>query len=264
MKNTLIAISTFKKNPALVELLDSLNKHGYMEVADILVTDDGEGEAKGSIPPGVLYTTGKNLGIAKNKNRAIKYFLENPQYNYLLLLDDDIVFRASGLIEECIDTRLQHVTGYLGQWEDGVGVVGADDRPQLSGNPFFVDFPRQGQTEDGKISFRFGSQGGMLFFSRTILEKAGYFHIPPGKYGYEHSIHSNVINRVQGYCIDWFPILENSPKFFHDNGKYANAYEAKPQENNDWWINKKREIQKGINFINRSHGVPENEEVLKI
>lgn len=256
---TLIAISTYLKHEAIRELLGSLKKHGYFEEADILVTDDAN-DASFLVDefPGLIYMGNKErLGIAKQKNKAIKYFNDSEKYQYLILLDDDIVFRAPGLIQECVSTGLEHLTGYLGQWEDGVGIVGADDRPQLSGNPFFIDFPRQGQTEDGKVTFRYGSQGGMLFFTREIIQKAGYFHIPPGKYGFEHSIYSNVINRVQGYCIDWFPILEDSPKFFHDNGKYPNQYDASKdiKLNNPWWSKKKDEIRKGISFINRNPGV---------
>lgn len=260
MNKTLIAISTYKKNGALQELLTSLIDNDYPTTCDILICDDGSGEARELVKDysPILYIESKNPGsIARNKNRGIKYFLENTQYEYLILLDDDLLVRSPGLVEALIETEYPHITGYLGKYTEGVGIE-ADERKQFSGNAFFDDFKPKGKTDKG-VMFCPGAQGIMLFLTREIAEKAKYFHVPPGRYGYEHSIYSNVINKILGYQIDHFPIFIRTPVYLIGNYNYPNVYEAKPEENVKWWSKKKLDILLGIDYINNKPGVPEDE-----
>lgn len=263
MNSRLISITTFRKNKALEELLDTLKEFKYFEDCDILVCDDGGGEARGVVKKynPCLYTTGDNLGIARNKNRGIKYFLENDQYKHLVLLDDDLLFTGSGLIDALIGAEWPHITGYLGTYTPGVGIE-AEERKQFSGNAFFDDFKPTGKTDKG-VMFCPGAQGIMLYMVREVVEKAMYFHVPPGHYGYEHSIYSNVINKITDYQIDHFPIFIRTPAYLIGNYEHPNNYEAKPEQNAKWWINKKLDISLGINYINRVHGVPTGEVVEK-
>ena len=264
--DVLIGISTFRKNQALRELLKSAQDNGYLDANDILITDD---EAPGALEvfqefvhPNLLYIGGQNLGIAKNKNRSLRYFLHHPQYKQVILLDDDLRFSRNGLVEALKATELPHVTGYLGSWVEGLG-PDPDERKQFSGNSFFDDFPIQGLSKNRDCFYIHGSQGIMMYMTREIVEKAQYFHIPPGKYGYEHSIYSNVINRCMGFHVDWFPVLIDTPKYIVGNFNHPNNYVADPQTNSKWWQEKKAQIQKGINFVNKVSGVPAGEEVLR-
>ena len=264
-KSVLWACSSYLKNGALEDLLDSIIEHGYDREADILICDDGEGHARDLVKMyGLLYTTGDRGGIGHNKNRGIKYFLDNPQYKELVLIDDDVIMTRPGLMEEFRRTGSCHVTGYLGSYEDGLGFT-QDTRIQLSGNPFFKDFPVKGQTDTGLI-YCLGSQGFLMYFTREIVEKAKYFPVGPGHYGYEHSLYSNTINRLLGLYIDWFPILYKTPKYCVGNYSWPNQYEAKPELNHKWWLKKRVDIMSGVNYINKHHGIPEEEviECLKL
>lgn len=131
MSKVLIAISTYQKIDALEVLLDSLHQHGYFESNKVVVCDDNQGKSytltkkdnpnhpcwgmdpkqrteftKSSVPDftakfnkayevdiEVIFGSERG-GVAKNKNRGIKYFLEHKEYDELLMLDDDIVFTA--------------------------------------------------------------------------------------------------------------------------------------------------------------------------
>lgn len=274
----LIAISTYKKNTALTELLDTMKENGYLDSNDVLICDDGAPGAKEVWKkynqPNIFYTGGSNVGISRNKNRGIKFFLENKQYTHLVLLDDDLLFTRPGMIEAMRATGQHHLTGYLGTWIPGYGIK-RDEREQLSGNTFIGDFPVQGEAPGGTY-YCLGAQGIMLFLTREIVEKAMYFHVPPGKYGYEHSIYTNVINTCMGIHMDWFPVFKNTPKYLIGNYNHPNNYDVGKvgdgkvkkndwhiEKNSAWWQKKKIDIYNGINYINKQHQVPEGEEILK-
>ncbi len=256
----LIGVSTYLKNGALREFLDSAIKNDYLETCDILICDDADGHAKevfAEYPQkGLLYTTGSNLGIARNKNRAIRFFLEQKHYTHLILTDDDMLFTAPGLFEECIAAGWPHTMGYLGEMSCSLeGARGG----------FFDTFPIKGKTDiEPETIFTNGSQGVMLYMTRDVVEKCMYYPIAPGRYGYEHSIYSNIINNAYlKYAMDWFPFLKTFPKFMVGNYNHPNQYEAKPEENQKWWLDMRNKIQSGVDYINKKSGVPDGEEVLK-
>lgn len=259
-------VSSYLKPNCLKEFLESAREHGYLDNNHVLITDDDpEHSAKPvweeMVHPNLFYIGAKaRAGISKNKNRGIQFFLKNPKYETISLYDDDLTFVAPGLIEACINTRLPHLTGYLGSYVEGLG-PDPDERKQFSGNPFFTDFPRQASSETGDVIYCSGSQGIMMYMTKAMVEKAMYFHVPPGHYGYEHSIYSNVINKCQGLYIDSFPILYLTPKYLIGNFNYPNQYTAMPEQNSKWWMEKKEEVRRGINFINKVSQVPEGEQV---
>lgn len=260
--STLIGISTFRKVNALSVLLKSLLDHGYFEGNQILVTDDDEGngyEVDGyeylsaeetvdnfnlDYGTNVVCITGKRRGgVAVNKNRAIKFFTDNQdKFDDLLLLDDDIVFTAPGLLDLIRSSNEPHMTGFLGSPDDPTGNLIAFGE---TATPFFKTFPPQGETESHYYCL--GSQGVLLYYTKECILKVGYFDRMPDHYGFEHSLHSNRVNALRGRFYDWFPVLKNCGSYFQSQS-IANNYQADYSKNQKYWLKRKEEIAKGIDL----------------
>jgi len=179
----------------------------------------------------------KRGGVAINKNRGIKYFLEHSEFDELLMLDDDIVMTGPGLLEALRATGEPHMTGLLGGQE---GLVFGEDAC-----PFFQSFPPLGERDTHWYCT--GSMGMMLYATRECVEKVGYMDVLVGKYGYEHALFSNRINMLYGKHLDWFPILKGCEKFF-ESQSIPNNYVANPAENQKGWAKRKEEIFRGIDL----------------
>lgn len=285
MTKALIAISTFQKADAFYNLVESLVKYNYHTGNKILVTDDNAGkdyittrkdnpnhprwvevsESETEInfagAPKVVENLKRDFpdldiecvfgekrgGVAINKNRGIKYFLEHPEYSELLMLDDDIVMTGPGLLEACRATGEPHMTGMLGQNSAQAASFGAD------ACPFFDSFPKMGETPTH--IYAGGSMGCMLYFTRECIQRVGYMETlsKDGKYGFEHSIFSNRINALYGKYIDWFPILKGCDRFFVSQ-EIPNNYTADYSQNQRGWAKRKPEIFKGINLTIKNPG----------
>lgn len=248
----ILSVSTFLKNDALREFLDSYRMYGDRENLETLVIcDDSDNKTAfevykeySTVLP-LAYTGGdKRVGIARNKNRGIKFFGETKS-DVLILADDDILFTGEGIEDhflECAKTR-EHVTTYLGNYHQVC--------PQE--NAFFDTFPPY--REDENLYYCTGSQGMLLFQTRDIVDQVGYMDLLNFPYGFEHSLWSNRISRLTGYYMDDFPIMKRSPKYFKGNYSWPNQYIAEPEKNNAFWQKRKLEIFEGKNLRGTSSGL---------
>ena len=228
MKN-LISITTYKKNKALRAILHSLIENKYPSQADILICDDNNGEAREvyeefnntSSDLKLYYSTGPNKGIARNKNRGIKFFLENG-YDRLLSMDDDIEFVGPGILEAFErshrETGEHHINSFLGSYIDPLEKKG-----------FFQVFPVKACSESKQLVWCEGVQGICCWYTREIVEKLGYFNLFKHRYGFEHAAYSARAHRVQGTCPEFFCMLANSPKYFKTQ-EVPNNYEIPGKE----------------------------------
>jgi glycosyltransferase involved in cell wall biosynthesis len=220
----LIHITTFIKNEALDEILKSLVRFGYHGDSAIIITDDSGNRTaekiydkyKGTIL-NLAYATGKKrLGIALNKNRGLKYFHDHPEYEYICMMDDDIEFLKSGLLQRmeqvCREEKIEHVTGYLGDYED-----------PLSKSGFFTTFPIQAASDN--VVWCNGSQGLCLFFTRNIVSQAKWFPKMPYTYGYEHGVFEAHCNRLEGRFPTLHPLFLEAPKYFQTQ-QIGNNYDV--------------------------------------
>lgn len=268
--NTLISISTYKKNEALDELMWTLIKHNYN---NILIADDNDGEAKSiyykyrdfkSIPK-LIYCTGPNLGISGNKNRGIKYFLSHSQYDSLLMLDDDLLFTRSGLLEHIDlaikDAKIEFITGY---WTDKNAKQESNIK-QVTGNSWYEDFPVKAATD--YISWHEGSQGAVMFVTRKAINKVGYFNMFPEKYGYEHSLYFSRLLRAHESCPRLFPVLRFCERWYHGND-IPNNYEVNRETlvlggsqstYHDQMLGK---VFAGYEIYNKDHGLSKKKELV--
>jgi len=266
-----LCVTTYKKPTALRGWLESVSNFGRVGVVN--VCDDNDGETQeiaaefqlkfeaGDYPCQVVYSTGLRGGIARNKNRGIKFFLEAPEAahcKYLVLSDDDIVFTKSEwgelfigeyFVKSAEAAGLKHVTGYLG---GAFGRVNADGSVVTQAEPFFTQFPPQSADENIQYTLG-GTQGVLLFFHRELVEKLGYFRIFPGKYGYEHAEYSMRANRIEGRTQDLYPILRNCGNYFHCQN-IGNNYWDDPKENDKEFQKAREEIFSGLYLQRKNPG----------
>lgn len=242
MKDFLIAISTFNKNEALIQCIKSIIDKGMMFRADIVICDDNNGTAK-DIPgvfgrSDIFYITGPNVGIAKNKNRGIKFFNDSGNYKYLILMDDDIEIAKHGLLEEFenayLTDKAEHINMYLGSYTD-----------PLSKKGFFTTFPVVHKTE--YLYFARGCQGICCFYTKAILDRVGYFKPNwPYRYGYEHAEFSARCMKAQGTCPELFPMLHRSYKLIKTQ-TIPNTYEV------DMDIVQSKQSAKYLEYLNDTY-----------
>lgn len=261
-----VSVSTYKKPEALKGNLQSILDSIGPGVLAVNISDDNDGEceeiAKEFSPKfeeagiTLTYSTGENKGVAANKNRGIKFFLEDPvaqKCNYLILSDDDIKFTkarwgeeffTTQLLKATVECKMHHITGYLGHYKD-----------PLTGNGFFKQFPPI--MEDEYMLYCGGSQGILLFFTREAVLQAGYFDIFPTRYGYEHALYSNRINRIYGFEPRMYPILKNCHRYFGCQN-IANNYEVivdEVKKNSAFYLKRLGQVIDGVGLTVTNSGV---------
>lgn len=259
MINPLLAISTYKKNEALRAILKSIET--YMPAEHVLVTDDNEGEALPVLEEfptlNLNYMTGPNVGVAKNKNRAIYYMREYTDHDSILLIDDDIEFTSSKLIEEFnaayeVDKE-EHINTYIGGPEAPFNRLG-----------IFHDFPIISQTE--YLYKCKGSYGICSFYTRNLLDRIGYFQKFPYIYGFEHSEHSARALKVQGKFPELFPMLKRSYKLLKTQ-EIPNNYEVDQEivhsKQYRVYIDYLQKIYRGVDLNNKQHFLDLSKETIK-
>lgn len=228
--STLISITSYLKPLALEQLIVTLLEHGYDKGNTLMICCDNGGIDTKPVYDKfrkdcklVLAHGAERQGISANKNRGIKYFLQKTHFEKLLLLDDDILFKRPGMLEHleeaCQQVDLPLMTGL---WTDFNGnkeenILGASNRG------WFTDFPEKGGTE--LVSLHEGCHGCLKYLKREAVEKVGYFHVFPEKYGFEHSNFCSRILKEYEVCPRLYPILRTSPWFFCGN-KIPNNYEV--------------------------------------
>ena len=278
----LIALTTFKKADAATVLQQSLIDHGYAENCEFFWGDDFNGE----IIPELGYSAvdacskfqakcqihmqyGPRGGVSINKNRCIKYFLEQSKAPYFLLLDDDLVFHQPGLIEELIELskecRLDHITG---MWIDPPS---AERKLGIDGQYWEQSFKKHSvgdikerityhATWDSKMP---GSHGNAGFFTRRIVEALGYYNIW-STYGYEHAGYTSRAMRLQGRTPMWHPQHHHAWKYYHGQ-HIPNRYEGTTEEikkaEPEFWKTLALTYA-GLDLIVKEHGLTDKEVLL--
>jgi glycosyltransferase involved in cell wall biosynthesis len=227
----MIGVTTFKKNKALDVMLGSMLDYGY-DREEVVIACGNRGEAREVFDKyrdrfsKLALCYGKSRGgIAKNKNRLIRYFLEFSKEETVLLLDDDIQFIAPGLLEKIKEAsdvdKQEHITLL---WTDPGETI-----DQISGRKWFEDFPVRGASEH--LTWHLGSHGVGLWFNRRLMEKLGYYNKFNYIYGYEHSAISCRAMVLQKFATnpELHPILKNCEKYFVGQ-QIPNDYEVSRDE----------------------------------
>jgi hypothetical protein len=108
-----------------------------------------------------------NGGIAYAKNCCLSEFLALPQYEYLIMLDDDVKV-VSDEFESTYTTAMEQA---------GVGILSWHD-PAYTG---------AAAEPDGELMASGHTCGCCVVVSRECAKETGLYNVMPGKWGREHS-----------------------------------------------------------------------------
>jgi glycosyltransferase involved in cell wall biosynthesis len=142
--------------------------------SDVLVVDDGSPVEYQEYVKDLCKRRGfrfvafeVNRGISATKNVCLMEFQENRQYEYLIMLDDDVKV-ASDEFESTYTTAIER---------SGVGILSWNDPAwvQSTSNP------------DGDLMASNETCGCCVVVSRECVEATGLYTVMPGKWGCEHS-----------------------------------------------------------------------------
>jgi glycosyltransferase involved in cell wall biosynthesis len=175
-----IGIITYNRRDVAAETVARVRAHTAPPFA-LVVADDGseDGTADLMQSQNVTVVTGRNMGVAWNKNRALFLLAAIVQCDVVILLEDDSFPTHDGWAEEWVlaSQRWGHVN-LAGEWfrDSFLKGTGTADDPILS------------KDVSGQCSG----------FSRTALLYGGYFDSRFRGYGHGHVEHTRRLLRV-GY-----------------------------------------------------------------
>lgn len=167
-----IGITTYRRRSSLERLLEKLMLHTTTHF-ELIVADDGSGDDTLSMleTSRISHVTGKNRGVAWNKNRALYYLNSRRNCDIIILIEDDTFPSVDNWEKDWIEAALEF------------------DHINLAGHWFKEKFIGGYGTPKNPISC-FSSSGQCVAFSRKAVERVGYFDSRFGRYGYEHAEHS--------------------------------------------------------------------------
>jgi glycosyltransferase involved in cell wall biosynthesis len=175
-----IGVITCDRKDVLVETLARLRAHTASPCA-LVVADDGSTDGTADLvrSQNITLVTGRNMGIAWNKNRALFLLGAIVQCDAVILLEDDSYPTQDGWEQDWVQAsqRWGHIN-LAGAWFSDSFLAGAGT----------VDDPILSKDVTAQCSG----------FSRTALLYAGYFDSRFRGYGQEHVEHTRRLLRV-GY-----------------------------------------------------------------
>lgn len=175
-----IGVVTYNRKDVLAETLGRVRAHTKVP-HELVVADDGSGDGSGEMVRslGIPLITGRNMGIAWNKNRALFLLGAIRQCDVVILLEDDTFPTADGWEEHWIEaTRRWGHVNLAAEWL----------RPSFLKGSGTLDDPVLCTDVTAQCSG----------YSDNALRYGGYFDSRFRGYGQEHVEHSRRLLRV-GY-----------------------------------------------------------------
>lgn len=163
-----IAITTFNRIEYLIEQIRLIQKFSLNEY-ELIVCDDGSTDETVDVlnREKINYITGKNKGIAWNKNRGIYYLANYTQADMFILLDDDIFPTMYGW-----DVEWAKAAQFYGH----VNFIPPEWKYQL----LYGDCNASNPGLSTMLS------GPCISINRRIFPLVGYMDSRFGRYGHEH------------------------------------------------------------------------------
>jgi glycosyltransferase involved in cell wall biosynthesis len=176
-----IGIVTYNRRNLLAETLDHIGRHTKYPFAKVAVADDGSTDGTPDMlrDRNVTTVTGRNMGVAWNKNRALFLLSELVRCDIIVLLEDDSFPAQDNWELEWMNAAVRW--GHANVATDWMGET------FLSG---------AGTLNDPVLSTGVSAQCSV--YSREALLFGGYFDPRFRGYGHEHVEHSYRLARV-GY-----------------------------------------------------------------
>jgi hypothetical protein len=217
-----IGIITYNRQSILRETLDRVLQHTRHRPAVVAVADDGstDGTLDMLRARQVLTVTGRNMGVAWNKNRALFLLAELSRCDVVVLLEDDAYPAQDNWEIEWMNAAVR-----WGHANVAARWIEAHLAPGFGA----------GTVADPIYSSKLTAQ--CAVFSREALLFGGYFDTRFREYGHEHVEHSRRLLRlgyggtegpVNGLLGPFFKLLWGGIGF-HDVAPVATAREAQAE-----------------------------------
>jgi len=147
-----------------------------------------------------------NGGASKAYNTGIRLILESG-CDYGFLANDDLVYMKDWFIpylEVVTTTKIKHLSFFSETWTSDVEV-------SFSKNQINI--------ENKLLNSYSYAQGGLLTFSKEMIDKIGYFKIMPYKFGHEHGNFS-IRAIYHGFSVGFLDVVNsnNLLKYADDSG----------------------------------------------
>jgi len=172
-----IGICTYNRAYRVGQLIDMV-RQATPHDCRLFVADDGSADGTVEVleEKKVLYTTGLNLGVARNKNRLLQML---QSYDFIFILEDDLIIKKEGWVELFLQAHKQSNIHYLlfcPEWYYGEQIA---------------------ISEFGGVRFSHPIHDGGVcsFYTKKVIETCGGFHPDFRGYGREHCEFTDRIHR---------------------------------------------------------------------
>lgn len=248
-----VGIITCNRPDYLRQLLVSLVPcEEYID--DLVVVNDGETISDFDLHQGIWLDNPHNLGVAKSKNKALKYLIDKGCDN-LFLIEDDMLIKDPTVFQQYVHASkvsgIQHFNygpGSPFNRKQTIQNFDLHNRHELDEhsdpNPkLIVEYPTC------KIALYEHTVAMFSFFTKNVIDRVGYF---PEEYDrcWEHVDHTYQIIKA-GYHPPfwWFADLANSHELITEApGAIQNSSIA---QNKEEWMDR---VMKGREIYRKKHG----------
>jgi GT2 family glycosyltransferase len=218
-----IIILNYNKKDDLLECIDSISKQDYRNF-QVIVLDNGstDGSArviKNKYSDVHIIENKINSGAAGGRNIAIKYAVENFNYDFILFLDNDVIVEKY-FLEEMIksfakDKSIGIVTPkcYMMNFPGTIGYAGGMSVNLFTGK---ISDIGSGQKDEGQFD-RSGfvpACGGLCLVKNSVINEVGFFDEKFNPYGWE-DVDFSIRARKHGFKI----FYNHKAVVYHKGGK---------------------------------------------
>jgi GT2 family glycosyltransferase len=218
-----IIILNYNKKNDLLECIDSISKQDYRNFQVIVLdngsTDGSSREIKNKYSDVHIIENKINSGAAGGRNIAIKYAVENFNYDFILFLDNDVVVEKY-FLEEMIksfakDKSIGIVTPkcYMMNFPGTIGYAGGMSVNLFTGEITDVG---SGQKDEGQFD-RSGfvtACAGLCLVKNSVINEVGFFDENFNPYGWE-DVDYSIRARKHGFKI----FYNHRAIVYHKGGK---------------------------------------------
>jgi glycosyltransferase involved in cell wall biosynthesis len=167
-----IAVCAYNRAASVAELLTSLKKFTTREFHLVICEDGGSDDTVRMFSAlGIPVVTGRNRGVAWNKNRGLYWLTEQTDSTHILVIEDDMIATKKG-------------------WEaNWIAALDKWSHINWANAEYLVQYPDRAVTGSGSVEDPFAANvitGCLMGFTRDAIKTVGYFDPRFTGYGYEH------------------------------------------------------------------------------
>lgn len=253
-----VGIITHERPDYLKALLNSIEPcKGFIE---LVVVNDGKPMDGLSLSYGTFLQNKKNIGVAKSKNKALRFLLER-ECDFFFLIEDDMLIKDCSVFEKYVQAHLvsgihhfNYGPGSPFNRKQDIKQFDLHNRHLLNSNSLpnpklIVDY------KVCKIALYEHTVAAFSFFTKTLLEQNLGYMCEDFDNCWEHVSSTNYIIKA-GYHPPfwWFADLANSHELIEEApGAIQNSTIAK---NNESWM---KRVMEGREIYKKKHGYYPNQ-----